>query len=363
MFGYLLTFSYFFFCSGFVYEYLDIMKPQFYQKRIATHAISSHYGFHLAYDGTKSSYETKKSLSISEISVQLIIFQETSIELKLIRILKHRNETEKLKIKFNNYIPTKTYDFLFNYSRGWNELSFSGSKAENINKITITVHETVYENLEIGEIQVIVKLKLYLSCLEWLNSSSRKSVEKVLMYGLFRKQLENVAKVESGSSCLASSGKCWNSIKDDVLFVDELWIPNENDRNPFIQINFFKKYKIIQIQVNQPMNNPAESCYIKSQQSLLIMNFNKTTNWTSIQTQLETEWLRFHIDLEENDVFYGFYEIKAYAYKPKIIQNSCTKFQRYTRCLDHLGEGKLFQPTSENECDNINQKLDLKKQK
>lgn len=238
-------------------------------------------------------------------------------------------------------------------SQGWNEFDFPRNNIAVL-KVTIGVNQSNYEDLQIAEIQIFFLFKLFHSCTEWFKMREGVTNQRFLIYNTMLKYKDNIAKIESGATCSSSSGLCTNAIKDSVLYIDDLWQPSSNDKIPFLRVEFIREFNVIVIKVNQPIENTIDSIYIKNEENLIVMNVDKTSNWTEISTNINTKWIRFQVELSDGDVFKGFYEVEAYGYKPKIRLLQCAlcgtdAIKSYISRYE-LGH---FTPQTTNECDSV----------
>lgn len=316
MFKIIFLFHIFLTCYGFLYDYLNFVQSS-NKHLISASPGANGYDRTNSMDGNLNSFRSdSQKNSINNVFYKVTIHHRTETQLRKIRILKLREEKEVLSLSIINHNRLKYPDVLMqiDYNQGWNEFDFPGNKS--VFKIEFRVKQSNYTDLEIAELQVFFTFKIFHTCLEWFKHAEIKSYEHVFLFNVKKKKKENVARIESGSSCSSSSGQCINAIKDSIVFIDDIWKPSIDDRSPFLHIQFFSTFNIIDIKVNQPMENTINSIAIKNDENLIEMIVNKTSNWTEIDTDISTKWIRFQIDLKNGDIFKGFYEVEANAYKP-----------------------------------------------
>ncbi|CAD5111503.1 DgyrCDS809 [Dimorphilus gyrociliatus] len=107
-----------------------------------------------------------------------------------------------------------------------------------------------------------------------------------------------------------------------------MWEPSTtNERGIFIEVLFFKRYIIREISLNQPQENEIDTINILNEGPPIEMQLNKNGNLTIISTETQTKYLNFLINKLEKR-FVGIYEIKCFAYVPKVKMIQCQKLAR-----------------------------------
>ncbi|CAD5126440.1 DgyrCDS14569 [Dimorphilus gyrociliatus] len=336
--------------NGFYEDYVNLLSSQ----DIIRKSGSIHYGLHEfnnLYDGTALKFKSDPNKeNISQVNFWFQIEHSENFKLHMIRLLKLRNGQEKLNFTITFSDNTEDYVLEHNFTNGWNEIEFSN--LTSIHRIYVKVSESDYNDLEIGEIQILGLNKYFLSCSEWFNQSQLVA-SSVFLYIIDNWISLDISKIESGSTCQSSTGNCKLAIKDSIIYIDEMWKPLATDKNIFIQINFYDRYSIEQIIVKQPIENEIDSIIIKSDERLIEMIVNKTSLFTSLQTELKTNFLRFLFYKSDNQVFLGLYEIKAIGLKPKPIIVLCESFGNFIKSSDLTLEGlgkRTYTPTTTDEC-------------
>lgn len=342
----LLVFCYFFGSSlSYNEDYIDFMQP-FYIKKYNYQNFPYHFPYKNLYDGSFLEFTSLKENS--EHFVEFTIVDPFSFELDKIRILKLRNETEKLKMSFLFNDGTDPYEFLYDYDEGWNEILFD--RLTNIVKFRVTLNETIYQDLKIGEFQFLGHIKEYMSCQEWISHS--KGEATIIGFDVFSSEYFDAAKFESGSTCKSSTGDCKAAFEDSVKYIDYLWKPLSTDQNIFIQVDFYKEYHVEEIFIKQPKENSIEKILLKNKENLKILYINRKKELNNWKIELKTKFLKFLIDKKENDIFLGFFYIQAFSYKFDNTKFYCQDYGikiRYGDVYSSQGK-KLLSPKSDSPC-------------
>ncbi|CAD5126633.1 DgyrCDS14720 [Dimorphilus gyrociliatus] len=124
-----------------------------------------------------------------------------TIHFEKVRILKLRNENKTLKLVVQNN-DTTLDEYNHEYIKGWNEVHFTNPSPSV--KMFLYLTGSPYNNLEIGEIQILATIKAYSSCVEWYKDAKPTFPEFIYAEDMFRFLYEDVAELESGSVCTAS---------------------------------------------------------------------------------------------------------------------------------------------------------------
>ncbi|CAD5126418.1 unnamed protein product [Dimorphilus gyrociliatus] len=335
---------------GFYEDYVNMLSP--HQHIVQSGSIHlGKYTFGNLYDGTPFEFKTDGSrLNISKVKLWFHIPGGEHFKLHTLRLLKLRNGHEKLSFTLTFLNSRDIYDLEHNFTKGWNEIAFTNLTF--INRIYVTVTESDYDNLEIGEFQILGFNKYFLSCLEWFSKSTLET-SVVMIHTIGSSISLDVSRIESGATCQSSTGNCRLAIKDSVNYIDDMWIPLATDKNIFIEIKFYDSYSIEEIIVKQPIENEINSIIIKCDESLIEMIVNKTSLFTSLQTELTTSFLRFLFYKRDNQTFFGLYEIKVIGRTRKPHKNICDSATSYIKSQDFIsiGQNKVtYKPTSTDQC-------------
>lgn len=343
----LLCFNYNF---GYLNEFINVFTPKF---RLWASFREIKKPFQNLYDGTIASFETNRLyVNVSDIRVFVYGIHRSGNELRLIRILKTRNGTESLRIQVKFHSSQNNYEMIVTINQGWNDIYINNNKTTH--SIYFYVNKTVYDSLELAEIQILYHYKIFHSCLEWKKNLDVGFPGYYKLIDPDNQYRDNVARIEAGATCFSSSGECRNAIKDTVLYIDDLWIPSSKDRNSYIQINFLDKYKLTEIRINQPIENTIDNSWIKNEENLIKIDFNKTFNWTNIHTNVLTKWIKLHLELNKNDEnfkFFGIYEIEVYTYKPKHRNGYCLASGKRVTSLEIGAKNIAYTPKTTNKCE------------
>lgn len=330
-------------------EFLDLNSNDILRS-VKASAAERHFGYGYTKDGTNRIYKSKIH-NISDLFINVSFFDKINNDLQKIRILKLREKTEILNFKIINYYPEKSYSFTYNLTNGWNEIEFDNNKT--IQRISIEVNETAYNNLEIAEYKIFAIFKVFHSCLEWNHHRIKITNSRTFFYDLVNNYIDNVAKIESGSSCISSSGDCYNAIINGVGYMQSSWIPSPNDIYPFIKITFFKEYLITRIEINQPLKNKLDIINLESENKSFLININSTSNFTIVTSNFTANWLKFIIDRNKYRQFQCINEIKCFSVRPKIKFGNCRiTLGRVQSADSHALFTRAFhyKPTTNSEC-------------
>ncbi|CAD5126432.1 unnamed protein product [Dimorphilus gyrociliatus] len=339
-------------CDAYFERYINAVEER-YQGRYQIPAAHTGFQHYRLTDGTMLSYQTHViKYNISDVKLRFYQHVTRTVKYEKVRIFKLRSESETLKLEVYDINGTIS-EYYHYFVQGWNEIQLT-SPSPSLEMI-LSVNESTYDNLEIAEIQILATVKAYSSCVEWYKDAQHNDGEFVFMMNMFDSEYENVAKVETGSICTASSGNCRAIFEDTIQNFNEIWKPNDNDLISFIKVETFKKYIIQEININQPLENEIDVVTLLSKDTLINIDVNKTSNWTKIFAKLETKWLKFVIN-KENRKFYGIYEIKAFSYLPKMKTFHCLKkpsTKLIATDIIHSVYGKFFKytPTKTDSCD------------
>ncbi|CAD5126680.1 DgyrCDS14751 [Dimorphilus gyrociliatus] len=336
--------------SGFYEDYVNLLSPHRYVD-VSGSVHLGMYKFGNLFDDTSFKYKTDAGRqNISQIKIWFRIQSGEHFKLHMLRFLKLRNGHEKLNFTLTFLDDAEDYVLEHNFTNGWNEIEFSN--VTFIKRIYIIVSESEFNDLEIGEFQILGFDKYFLSCYEWSYESKLKD-SSVFLYVIDNWMLWDVSRIESGSTCQSSTGNCKLAIKDSVVYIDEMWKPLATDENIFIEIKFHDRYLIEHIIVKQPIENEIDTITIKSDENLIEMIVNKSSLFTSLQTKLTTKFLRFLFYKSNNQIFHGLNEIKAIGRRLKPNQIVCDSATSYIKSSDvvSLSNGKkMYNPISTDQC-------------
>lgn len=334
-------------CSfGFIYEYLNVNSQH---GSIYSSSEAPGYEKKNSYDGnSEKSFRTLSSPnSLDNLFYKIYKLMNNEGELQKIRILKMRDGHETMLISIKSNLPTiNTVSTIeIDYLKGWNEIDFPKNKT--VKEIKFQISKSNYTTLEIAELQVFFIYKLYHSCLEWYDNQG-VNLQKVLAYKTNESYIDNVAKIEAGSSCFSSSGRCQNAIKDSVVFIDDIWQPSNDDKTPFLHVNFFMKYTIFRLKVKYPRENTIDKLFVKNDEEMIEMTLNKMSNLTEMSCDIQTKWLRFQIYLNAKGIFKGLYEVEAYSERIKVEEILCAVEGKVINMFENWNKIFIMQ-----ECDNF----------
>lgn len=235
--------------------------------------------------------------------------------ISIIRILKERDGIDLYRINLRQRFNI-IHSFEINITKGWNYYDLNGKYLTD--NFILNLLDTQYNYLELAEIQVFSKVKAYSSCLEW-SVHSDINQEIVFLHETFNVTNRNVAKIESGSKCISSSGHCLRTIEDELNLFDQLWTPKISDNNPYLRIKFFDKYIINQIILTHPKNNSID--YVKITNDDISINVYPitSTNTTKTETNIFTSYIQLNIfKSNQNSEFYGIFEIVCFSRTPRV---------------------------------------------
>lgn len=340
------------FISGYFDEYINPLNVFTAQGKHAS-APESGFGFHRSIDNSKDTVyrNDENRYNVSDAWIKVYMFNELHYSVDKLRLMKVRNGTESLKILLFYSNKNLNKELIIPFKVGWNDIDILDKKG--LREIRVTMNDTIYPSMEIAEIQVLESVRLFYSCMEWYELEKIHNSKVINLYDKYETYYNDIASINAGAKCSSSGGECVNAIKDSAIFYDDIWIPSSIEHDFYIRIEFFRSHLVREIKVNQPLENDVDLIYIQNQDRMIEMIPETANNWTIINTERQTKWLKFLIEKDLYRIFNGIYEIKAFSYLPRIKLVWCSKKDDMMVTKDRMPYGNhpfIFNPTTSKEC-------------